>query len=459
MDHPDASRFARGDLICGRYRVEDEVGRGGMGVVLRARDTQLNRKVALKMLPEATTGDPGLRRRLAAEARAASGVSHSGIAAVFDFVEGPDADFIVYEFVEGHTLRMELPGGRFSTGDLVAAGIQLAEALSAAHNQGIAHRDLKPENIMVMPAEDSRGRMKILDFGLARQFAQPLGAAERSTPATTVWAETAPGVIAGTLAYMAPEQLEGEPADARTDIHALGVVLYEMVTLCHPFRGRSTSVTIANILTQAAAPITDHAPAAPTEINRIIHKCLRKRREERYQSARELLTDLRNFRSDSGSSTEAAAREQSPSLLRSFLGSEGIKPYRLWEIMHMKMCIRSGLLVILAWWFRTGSSGTASSILFFSTVVCATVYCLLSAGILYLGAGDRRSLCAYMRTLAPWFVVFGLASGVQALCMAALAAESHRMLALLLAVLGVAMGVTAVTFKPTLDRVAIYDPQ
>ena len=194
----------QGELVAGRYRVEEEIGRGGMGIVLRARDMQLNRWVALKMLLPDATHDIRLRRRLASEARTASGISHPGIATVFDFIEAPDASFIVYELVAGRTLRGELAAGRFRTEELVEAGVQLADALAAAHHHGVMHRDLKPENIMVVPGGDCRGRMKILDFGLAKHFTPPALERECASTATTITEHTVPGMAAGTIAYMAP---------------------------------------------------------------------------------------------------------------------------------------------------------------------------------------------------------------------------------------------------------------
>jgi serine/threonine protein kinase len=420
----------QGELVAGRYRAGAEIGRGGMGIVFRALDTQLNRSVALKMLLPEATHDIGMRRRLAFEARTASGLNHPGIATVFDFVEAADASFIVYELVLGRTLRRELAAGRFSTEELVDAGVQLADALAAAHQQGVMHRDLKPENIMVLPGDYCRGRMKILDFGLARHFARPLPEGECASAAMTITELTVPGFAAGTIAYMPPEQLEAGQADARSDIYALGVILYELATGCHPFRGKSAHSTIANILTQTAPPIGRHHAGASAEIDRIIQKCLRKRPAERYQFARELLTDLRSCRADAASA--APARIEPRSLVRKLFGSTGPNPYRLWEILHLKACIRCTLLVFLAWQFRTDRDGTGSLVLFFCAVLCCTIQSLLSAVLLIAGAADRRNLRAYVQALAPWMRAVGLANGVIAFLMAAFVAESHTILAVLL---------------------------
>jgi serine/threonine protein kinase len=294
-----------------------------MGVVLRAYDTHLNRVVALKMLPSNTTHDSELCRRLAAEARAASALSHPGIATVYDFVEQGEGSFIVYEYVEGRTWRKELARTRFTTDEILDASAQLADALVAAHSRGIVHRDLKPENIMSVPDDYSRGRVKILDFGLAKHLHAPLSLGEENA-AETVSIATGPGLLVGTVNYMAPEQLEGQPVDARTDIYTLGLVLYEMATGTNPFLGRTPPSTIANILKLEAPSLRHYTPTAPAELDRILQKCLRKRPEERYQSARELLVDLRNFRRGPAESPGSSqAEEIESSRLRRFFRLPG----------------------------------------------------------------------------------------------------------------------------------------
>jgi serine/threonine protein kinase len=447
----------QGELIGGRYTAREEIGRGGMGIVFRALDVQLNRWVALKMLLPGATSDISLQRRLASEARTASGLNHPGIATVFDFVEAPDSTFIVYELVLGRTLRSELAARRFSMEELVDAGLQLADALAAAHQQGVVHRDLKPENIMVVPGGDGRGRMKILDFGLARHLEQPPLDDQCVNKTTTITQNTGPGFAAGTIAYMPPEQLQAGQADARSDIYALGVILYELVTGFHPFSGKDVPSTVAKVLTQTAPSIMHYDPDAPAEIERIIQKCLRKQPAERYQFARELLTDLRNFRADPALADQA--RKEPQSLMRTLLGSAGARPYRLWEILHLKACVRCALLVFLAWKFKTDRNGMWSTVLFFSAVVCCLIQGLLSAVLLYAGAADRSNLRSYVQKLAPWLRVLGLANGLLALLMAALVAESHTFLALLLTALAVALGFTATILKPAMDRIAIYSSQ
>jgi eukaryotic-like serine/threonine-protein kinase len=308
------------DFVDGRYRVEQEVGRGGMGIVLRAFDTRLNRAVAIKILPPDATHDPDRLRRLAAEARAASALNHTGIATVYDFVEQGADSFIVYEYIDGRTLRNSLAHDRFSTDDVLGVGIQLADALVAAHTRGITHRDLKPENIMLVPDDHFRWRVKILDFGLAKQRPELLSAGTESG-SETVSVATVPGLLVGTITYMAPEQLESRTTDERTDIYALGLVLYEMATGANPFMGRTLPSTIANILKQEPQPLRQKDPAAPAELDRILRKCLRKNPNERYQSTRELLVDLRDFRRNFALSPVTQVPAGAPGPLRRFLGT------------------------------------------------------------------------------------------------------------------------------------------
>ena len=288
-----------GKLFGDRYELESEVGRGGMGVVYRARDVRLGRTVALKMLPAELTRDPERRRRLAQEARAASALCHPNLATVYDYEERGEDTFIVYEFVQGATLREMLRKPRSTSEAILDIGIQLTDALAAAHEHGIVHRDLKPENIMLKHEAGRTGQVKILDFGLAK-LRRPLKPAlpADGAAAETATVSTAAGLLVGTVNYMAPEQLEGEPADERTDIYSLGLVLYEMATGSNPFLGKTPTSTIANILKLDAPPVRDHNPIAPPELDRILRKCLRKGREERYQSARELQVDLSNLRRD-----------------------------------------------------------------------------------------------------------------------------------------------------------------
>ncbi len=266
------------------YRIEEELGRGGMGVVYRAHDERLRRRVALKVLPEELLSGPERRARILAEARAASALSHPVITTIYEVGEDGDQLFIVMELISGKTLRAMTAGTRLETPALVRIAAQVAEGLAAAHAQGVTHGDVKPENIMVQPD----GRVKLLDFGIARQLA-----AETVTLTRTAPPQFQSGGIAGTLAYLAPEQWRGLEPDSRTDLFSLGVVLYEALVGLRPFPGPSAAALMSQILTESPPRLTAHG-IAPT-LARVVHRLLEKNPESRYQSAAELESDLRKL--------------------------------------------------------------------------------------------------------------------------------------------------------------------
>jgi len=274
-----------------RYRVEAQIGHGGMGVVFRAYDTRLSRRVALKMVPDDVSRDQELLRRLSQEARAAAAISHPAVAAIYDFEEHGPESFIVYEYVEGITLRQRLLEGHFSVDEIIEIGTQVAEALCAAHDRGVIHRDVKPENLMLVSGPEGRVRMKVLDFGLAKLVKSPLAPVAEISQMETL-PKTAVGTMVGTVNYMSPEQVQGKAVDSRTDLYSLGVVMYEMTTGSNPFQGDNPASTIANIMMRDPPPMPDLNPDCPPGLDRILRKCLRKSKEERYQSSRELLADL-----------------------------------------------------------------------------------------------------------------------------------------------------------------------
>jgi predicted Ser/Thr protein kinase len=276
----EESALAPGTAI-GQYTIEREIGRGGMGHVYLARDERLGRTVALKALPPRITHDEAQRERLRREARAAAALSHPGICTVFALEEQDGDLFIVSEYVEGRTLREEIAERRRPSVSVVyETARELADALASAHDKGITHRDLKPENIM----RTAGGRVKILDFGLARF----LGAGEASATRHV----TQPGALIGTPAYMAPEQLNGLPADARADVFAFGVVVYEYACGEHPFDASSAMGIAARVLQSDVAPLEEHYPALPPSLLGVVQRCLQKAPSERFQSAAEIVTAL-----------------------------------------------------------------------------------------------------------------------------------------------------------------------
>ena len=438
-----------GDLIADRYRVEAELGRGGMGVVLRAHDTRLNRTVALKMLPADTDQSEFLRQRLASEARIASALNHPGIATVYDFIEQDEVAFIIYEFVPGRTLRRYLESERFNFSETIDAALQLAAALAAAHDKGITHRDLKPENIMVTPGSSGGYLLKILDFGLAKQLQQPFHI-EAATLTQTIAAQTAPGVRVGTIGYMAPEQLEGELADARTDIYALGLVLYEMATGVHPFHGATLAATIANALATTAPPPSRYNSTLPADFDHAVLKCLRRNPADRYQSSREIFIDLRNLTRDVNSAPAQAviapARPGIPRRIFSLIQRHG------WEILHVRMCIWGVILVYSAWRFRVATVGPLGFAMFFSTLICTTVLSLLIFILFHTFIFDKGHLSEEVRRMAPWVRFLSVIIGLLAWVMAAIVATTHTVLAVFLTLLGAVIGVNVLTLKPTMDR-------
>jgi eukaryotic-like serine/threonine-protein kinase len=272
----------------GHYRVIELLGAGGMGEVYRARDDRLERDVAIKVLPAATLDDEAARSRFRKEALALARLNHPNIGTVHDFNTQEGVDFLVMELVPGRSLADRLRGGPLPDREIAGLGAQVAAALEEAHEQGIVHRDLKPGNVMVTP----KGQAKVLDFGLARLL---LPGAEGDLTATL----TGPHVVAGTVPYMAPEQLRGQPADARTDVWALGVVLYEMASGARPFQGQTGFELSSAILSQPPPPLPPHVPGW---LRTVIERCLEKEPERRYQRAGELRAALETMR------TGAAAR-------------------------------------------------------------------------------------------------------------------------------------------------------
>jgi eukaryotic-like serine/threonine-protein kinase len=298
VEHSESS-FSPGKRL-GPYSLVSRLGSGGMGEIYLAQDTRLGRQVALKFLPPSFREDPERLRRFQNEARAASTLNHPNVATIYEIAEAEDITFIAMEFIEGQTLNQKISGRTLMTGEIVNISIQVADALDDAHSRGVVHRDIKTSNIMITRRE----QVKVLDFGLAK--VSSISSLELSDVPTAV--KTAPGLVMGTVQYMSPEQAVGGAIDARSDLWSFGVVLYEMATGRKPFIGATVGETIDKIRHSQPEAIARFNYETPAELERIIRKCLEKDRENRYQSARELMIDLKNLRRDLESDAQVTPR-------------------------------------------------------------------------------------------------------------------------------------------------------
>ena len=278
------------NTILSHYRIVSKIGEGGMGKVYLAHDTKLDRRVALKILPIEVATDQTRMRRFVQEAKSASALNHPNIITIHEIEQIDSLNFIATEFVDGETLRPRIRAG-MELSETLEVAIQTASALAAAHDAGIIHRDIKPENIMVR----RDGYIKVLDFGLAK-LTEPLDSSSAPDAPTKAMVNTDAGTVMGTAAYMSPEQAKGIKLDPRTDLWSLGAVLYEMLTGHVPFIGDTATETLSLILQKEPAPLTRYVREVPNELERIVSKTLTKNCEERYQSAKDLLIDLRKLK-------------------------------------------------------------------------------------------------------------------------------------------------------------------
>jgi len=322
------------------YRVLSRLGGGGMGVVYEAEDLKLGRRVALKFLPDDVAHDGSALERLRREARAASSLQHPNICTIFDVDEADGKPFIAMELLEGETLRDRLGPGPLKVDVLLDLGIQIADALEAAHARGILHRDIKPANIFVT----RRGEAKLLDFGLAKHAERTNGASANTAAATAMREEhlTSQGSALGTVAYMSPEQARGETLDARSDVFSCGAVLYEMATGRQPFAGNTSAIVFDALLNRAPVSPVQLRPELPEELNRIVNTALEKDRDLRYQSAADLRADLTRLKRDTTSGKMSAAKA---------LPAQARKEFRWsWAVVTVAIVIAAAAVIL---WLRS----------------------------------------------------------------------------------------------------------
>jgi eukaryotic-like serine/threonine-protein kinase len=345
----------------GPYEIQSMVGAGGMGEVYRARDARLDRTVAIKVLPPSFSADRDRMQRFAQEARAAAALNHPNILSIFDIGDEQGSPYVVSELLEGETLRERLRSGAISVRKAIEYGLQVARGLAAAHEKGIVHRDLKPENLFIT----SDGRVKILDFGLAK-LTRPEAVTGADAP--TVHAVTEPGLIMGTAGYMSPEQVRGQAADARSDIFSFGAILYEMISGKRAFHGETSADTMSAILKEEVPELSETARSVPAGLERIVRHCLEKHPSQRFHSAGDLAFDLESLTEISATSSKSGAQ----AAVAEARGAESRR--RLVTVVGT--IALAAALIGLGWWlgrgrgaappaeyqqvtFRTGSIGNA----------------------------------------------------------------------------------------------------
>jgi serine/threonine protein kinase len=356
------------------YRVLSALGSGGMGIVYLAEDERLGRQVALKFLPPDSVKNRQALDRFRVEARAASSLSHPGICAIYDIGDDEGTPFIVMEALKGETLRDRINHGPMKIGDLVDIGIQLADALEAAHTQGIIHRDIKPSNIFV----GDKNRAKILDFGLAKLASGPTGISgegkrvDASTHQTIVKQITLPGSALGTVSYMSPEQARGEDVDTRTDLFSLGTVLYEMAAGTQAFGGTTPAIVFDAILNHTPAPLIELNHMVPPRLEQIIGTLLEKDRDLRYQHASDLQAELKRLRRDLDSGTlvgvgasrtgvSTAPASRPPSSKQIEPPAPAPQPARTWRYAVGVLAVLIAGAVAFIWPGRTQNTATVTA--------------------------------------------------------------------------------------------------
>jgi hypothetical protein len=405
-----------------------------MGIVYLARDVRLDRVVALKALPPEWTRDAHRRQRLRREARAAAALSHPGIATVFAFEELDEAVYIASEYVAGQSLRAELRAGPFAPDVLLATAVAIASALDAAHARGIVHRDLKPENVI----RRTDGTIKVLDFGLAQ-----IESGERTVASSSRL--TRAGTVIGTPGYMAPEQLRGEPCDFRADHFAFGVMLYELATGRHPFGGADAADLITSLL-EGRGPVLSQT-IHPVELDRVIRRCLRPSRDERYASTAALLGDLETARDAlraSRSGLEAAAAP-----------APALTPRWWWEFHQAILALVYGGVIAGAWVSRAALGRPWGTAFFYLVVVSATAGATLRLHLWFTSRFHPAQAAGEYDKVSVWLTALDAAIALLLVSAAGFLIDAHDLAAGLFIMTAVAMLLSRFVIEPATKRAGL----
>jgi eukaryotic-like serine/threonine-protein kinase len=428
--------------VIGEYTIVRELGRGGMGRVYLASERRLGRTVALKALAPHLTRDAAQRERLRREARAAASLTHPGICTVYALEEIDGDLYIATEFIDGHTLGEEIRAGRQPPhDDILRTARELAAALASAHAKGIVHRDLKPDN--VMRARD--GRLKILDFGLARvddirHGEQRVSGADATARAATPGGAsylrpfvTQPGIVVGTPAYMAPEQINGQPVDVRADVFAYGVLLYEYSCGAHPFAAASALATLARVLESDARPLAMRCPEVPSRVAEVIARCLRKAPAERFGSAAEILGAL-----------ETAAGDQPAASL-----------HPTWWRAHQVVITALYIVgAILVWYIKDRIETPVTVALFLALCAAATVGGVLRGHLVFTEVMNRPHLAFERRRMGGAITAVDLITSALLLVDAAIIARVGALWAVFALALGLGIALASLVLEPATTAAA-----
>ncbi len=413
----------------GAYRVTEEIGRGGMGVVYAAEDSRLGRPVALKALPPELARDPRRRERLTREARAAAALSHPAIATIFALEEIDGDLYIASELVRGRTLRQELAEGPLPAERLMPTLIDLASALAAAHDQGIVHRDLKPENVI----RRTDGQVKILDFGLASIETA------RNQPTATRLTQT--GMALGTPGYMAPEQLSGGTVDPRADIFAFGILAWELATGEHPFGADQAALLARMTELMEGRAASSSKPLPVAGLDRIARRCMRGLPSERYQTAEALLQDLRAiapaFHTAAVPATEA-----------------GEQRLWWWKTHQVVIAIVHASMPVIGWFARGAIGGPSGRVIFFATLVLATISVTLRLNLWFNSQMDPEGIAAHRGRIFPYVAAGDALLAAVLLAAAVLAPAASEGVTSVILVVSVASLASLLVIEPATTRAA-----